>query len=66
MHNDPAPESAPARLEELIRRAEQARASDIHLQMFGKSAQVSLRLDGMMSPPTPLPEPLAERVFGRI
>jgi general secretion pathway protein E len=66
MQSDPAPESAPARLEELIRRAEQARASDIHLQMFGKSAQVSLRLDGMMSPPTPLPEPLAERVFGRI
>jgi general secretion pathway protein E len=66
MQSGPAPESAPARLEELIRRAEQARASDIHLQMFGKSAQVSLRLDGMMSPPTPLPEPLAERVFGRI
>ena len=66
MHCDPINESAPAHLEALIRRAERARASDIHLQMFGKSAQVSLRLDGMMSPPQPLPEPLAERVFGRI
>src|SRR6185503_9907494 len=34
--------------------------------MFGKAAQVSLRLDGMMAPPTALPEPVAERVFGRI
>lgn len=58
--------SAPAFLEQLIHRAERARASDVHLHMNGKSAQVSLRLDGMMSPPTPLPEPLAERVFGRI
>ena len=58
--------AAPAFLEGLIRQAEQARASDIHLQMFGKSAQVSLRLDGMMSPPATLPEPLAERVCGRI
>ena len=59
-------DSAPAFLERLIQQAERARASDIHLQMFGKEAQVSLRLDGMMSPSTPLPEPLAERVFGRI
>jgi type II secretory ATPase GspE/PulE/Tfp pilus assembly ATPase PilB-like protein len=58
--------SAPAFLEQLVQQAERARASDIHLQMFGKAAQVSLRLDGMMSPATPLPEPLAERVFGRI
>ena len=69
MHDDansaPA-SSAPAFLERLIRQAEQAQASDIHLQMFGKAAQVSLRLDGLMSPPTPLPEPVAERVFGRI
>jgi type II secretory ATPase GspE/PulE/Tfp pilus assembly ATPase PilB-like protein len=58
--------SAPTFLEQLIQQAERARASDIHLQMFGKAAQVSLRLDGMMSPPTNLPEPVAERVFGRI
>jgi len=63
--NSSAP-SAPAFLERLIQQAERARASDIHLQMFGKAAEVSLRLDGMMSPPTNLPEPIAERVFGRI
>ncbi len=63
----PAPDpSAPDFLDRLIRQAEQARASDIHLQMFGKSARVALRLDGLMSPPTDLPEPLAGRVFGRI
>src|SRR5882672_4334408 len=69
MNDEPPNSSAPsasAFLERLIQQAERARASDIHLQMFGKSAQVSLRLDGMMAPPTPLPEPVAERVFGRI
>src|SRR5688572_25009832 len=66
MNKQPVPESAPAVLEEMIRKAERAQASDIHLQMFGKSAQVSLRLDGMLAPPTSLPEPLAERIFGRI
>ena len=69
MQDEPSISSAPgapAFLERLIQQAERARASDIHLQMFGKSAQVSLRLDGLMSPPTPLPEPIAERVFGRI
>jgi general secretion pathway protein E len=66
MSNKPPAESAPALLEQLIRKAERARASDIHLQMFGKAAQISLRLDGMMSPPTELPEPIAERVVGRI
>lgn len=58
--------SAPQVLEELIRRAESAGASDIHLQMIGKAADVAFRLDGLMSPATPLPEPVAERVFGRI
>ncbi|MDB6039069.1 MAG: Type secretion system protein [Verrucomicrobiales bacterium] len=57
---------APRMLEELVRRAETAHASDIHLQMVGKSAQVSLRLDGLMTPPTELPETAADRVFGRI
>ena len=69
MHDEPVnppAAAAPALLERLIQQAERARASDIHLQMFGKSAQVSLRLDGMMAPPMPLPEPVAERVFGRI
>jgi len=59
-------EAAPAFLEELVRRAERARASDIHLQMIGKAANASLRLDGMMSPPIDVPESVAERLFGRI
>ncbi len=58
--------SAPDILEEIIRRAEQAAASDVHLQMLGRAAQVAFRLDGVMTPGTELPEPLAERVFGRV
>src|SRR3954469_3400195 len=58
--------SAPEVLEELVRRAERAAASDIHLQMLGKSAQVAFRLDGVMTPTSELPETVAERVFGRI
>ena len=38
--------SAPNILEELIRKAEAAGASDIHLQMTGKVAHISFRLDG--------------------
>src|SRR6185295_4165934 len=52
--------------EELIHRAEAAGASDIHLQMSGRSAQVAFRLDGLMTPTTELSEDIAERVFGRI
>lgn len=58
--------SAPALLEEWVRRAEQARASDIHLQMVGKEAQVSFRLDGVIVPAGAITEGVAERVFGRI
>jgi general secretion pathway protein E len=61
-----AEKSAPEVLEEIVHRAEQAAASDIHLQTLGKIARVSFRLDGMMIPTSELPEPLAERVFGRI
>jgi type II secretory ATPase GspE/PulE/Tfp pilus assembly ATPase PilB-like protein len=57
---------APRILEELIRKAEAAGASDIHLQMVGKVAQVAFRLDGVMTPGTELKETVAERVFGRI
>lgn len=65
--NDAASEtSAPEVLAALVRRAEAAGASDIHLQMLGKTAQVSFRLDGVMTPATTLEEPVAERVFGRI
>ena len=59
-------ESAPDILEKLVRRAELACASDIHLQMAGKSAGVSFRLDGVITSVTELPETVADRVFGRI
>src|SRR5262249_15062962 len=57
---------APKLLEELVRQAESAMASDVHLQMVGKSAEVCFRLDGVMTPATTLPEAVADRVFGRI
>jgi type II secretory ATPase GspE/PulE/Tfp pilus assembly ATPase PilB-like protein len=63
---DFAEESAPEILEKLIRRAEAAGASDIHLQMRGKTAEVAFRLDGVISPVNELPEAIAERVLGRI
>ncbi len=58
--------SAPKVLEELVQQAEQAGASDIHLQMQGKSARVSFRLDGVIVPRNELAVEIAERVFGRI
>ena len=58
--------SAPAVLENLVRLAERAGASDIHLQMRGKSAEVGFRLDGIITPGRELPAEIAERVFGRI
>src|SRR5271169_5567449 len=58
--------SAPEVLEHLVRLAERAGASDIHLQMRGKSAEVGFRLDGIITPARELPADVAERVFGRI
>ena len=58
--------SAPQLLEEMVRQAERAGASDIHLQMLGASAQVSFRLDGVMTPAFTVAEDVAERLFGRI
>lgn len=58
--------SAPAVLEELVRLAERAGASDIHLQMRGKSAEIGFRLDGIITPVRELPPEIAERVFGRV
>jgi type II secretory ATPase GspE/PulE/Tfp pilus assembly ATPase PilB-like protein len=58
--------SAPQILEKLIQQAERAGASDIHLQMRGKAAEVSFRLDGAMTPASVLPAEVADRVFGRI
>jgi general secretion pathway protein E len=62
----PASASAPKVLEDLVQQAERAGASDIHLQMQGKTAQVCFRLDGVMTPTSSLAEEVAERVFGRI
>src|SRR5437879_6894151 len=62
----PGGTSAPKVLEDLVRSAEQAGASDIHLQMLGPAARVGFRLDGVITPVTELPEAVAERVFGRV
>ena len=64
--SEAADDSAPRALEDLIRRAERANASDVHLQMIGETAQVAFRLDGLMTPALELPGAVAERVFGRI
>ena len=58
--------AAPKILEQLAQQAERAGASDIHLQMRGKTAEVSFRLDGVITPGAELPAAVAERVFGRI
>jgi type II secretory ATPase GspE/PulE/Tfp pilus assembly ATPase PilB-like protein len=58
--------SAPEVLESLVHLAERAGASDIHLQMRGKTAEVGFRLDGLITPVRKLPADIAERVFGRI
>jgi general secretion pathway protein E len=60
------PGSAPEILEQLVRQAEQAGASDIHLQMRGKTADISFRLDGIIVPGPELPADVAERICGRI
>ncbi len=59
-------DSAPQILERLVHQAEQADASDIHLQMRNNAAAVSFRLDGVMTAGVDLPASIAERVFGRI
>jgi general secretion pathway protein E len=58
--------SAPKILEELVHQAEKAGASDIHLQMRGRVAEVAFRLDGVISPVKELSAEVADRVFGRI
>jgi general secretion pathway protein E len=58
--------SAPRALEALVRHAEQAGASDIHIQQAGSEARVSFRLDGVLTAIETLANPLAERLLGRI
>src|SRR4051812_29756430 len=58
--------NAPKILEDLVRKAETARASDIHLHMHDGSASVAFRLDGILTPVEELSADVADRVFGRI
>jgi len=51
--------SSPQVVECLVQEAERVGASDIHLQMTGKSAEIRFRLDGLMTAPRSLPEDLA-------
>jgi general secretion pathway protein E len=60
------PADAPAVVEDLLRQAEAAGASDIHLQMRGSEAEVAFRLNGLLAPVKTLPAELAERVLGRL
>ena len=47
--------AAPKILEQLVHQAERAGASDIHLQMRDRTAEVNFRLDGIIAPGTELP-----------
>jgi general secretion pathway protein E len=62
----PGAATAPEVLEQLIATAERAGASDIHLQMRDRLAEVGFRLDGVLTPVSTLVADIAERVFGRI
>lgn len=67
MATAPVATDAPSVVSDLVRRAEAAGASDIHLQTAtDRSAEVSFRLDGLLAPVLTLPAGIAERVFGRI
>ena len=63
---DDAGISAPKIVEELVRKAESAGASDIHLQMTAGAATICFRLDGIMVPALTLACEAAERVMGRL
>jgi len=66
MAKEDAAISAPKIVEELVRKAESAGASDIHLQMTPGAAVVCFRLDGIMVPAMTLAHETAERVMGRL
>lgn len=59
-------QDAPRILEALVRQAEAARASDVHIHRRGAEADVALRIDGVLVPVEPLAAGVAERVVGRI
>lgn len=58
--------TAPVALEKLIHRAQNAGASDIHLQHSQIGAIVAFRLDGVLTQVECIPGELADRIFGRI
>ncbi len=58
--------TAPKVLEDLARHAERVGASDVHLHLRNGVAHVAFRLDGLVTPVSEIPSPVAERVFGRI
>jgi len=64
--NSPATFSAPTILEELVAQAERAHAATSICKMRDGAAQVSFRLDGVMTPTKEIGADAAERVFGRI
>ena len=66
MTPNPTEPDAPGIVGELIRQAEKAGASDIHLWREEAGLRVSFRLDGVMTPGTPIAGEAADRVFGRI
>ena len=46
---EPGAPEAPEILQRLVQQAEQAGASDIHLQMRGATAEITFRLDGVLA-----------------
>jgi general secretion pathway protein E len=61
-----AAEEAPEVVERIIHQAEQAGASDIHLQTNTTGVAVSFRLDGVMTTGPVIDSDVADRVLGRI
>lgn len=65
----PQPEAdspAIAAVQELVRRAETAGASDIHFQIQPGDAAVAFRLDGQLVPQAPVAAELARQMAGRL
>lgn len=60
------PGDAPDLLEDLVQRAQRARASDIHLHQRSAMVEVAFRLDGVITPIQELAPDLGERLLGRI
>lgn len=60
------PDDAPEVLARLIREAEEAGASDLHLQSTSAGADLALRLDGALLPWQSIPGELGRRLLGRV